>query len=502
MLLNQSSQRYRKRKKQAQQLKGLIAVVLGLVLIYAGHWLLGIIFLLVVFIANELLWSDHIFFPPRHDDQYFLEPETEQVLTIKEGLLQLPEEFSAHKTNLLKIEIKSGFLGRVFDPYLEFQLLAPDGEKVNPSRRQYFERGAAGKRYLNISHIQSGTDETVLLLKGCHCTITSANAVWLTFDNPEIHNKKILVVAPHADDAELAAFGLYHNNSECSYIVTITAGETGAPYYKGLTEDREEACRIKGLLRAFDSVSIPRWGGLDPQRSMQLGYFCLTLEEMRNNPSAGVVSRPSGVSAPGQFRVFNPFALKSESEKKASWNLLVQDIAELIDKIKPDIIVTPHPLLDPHPDHVNATCAVKQASSIAGINDPDYFLYANHYHNTDMFPFGLAGTVASLPPVQEHYSTVAERIYSHPLSSEGQKLKTCALGMMHDLTVPLSLKKKLRLHMQKLFLGRKVAPGGADPYFRKAIRSNELFYVTDQQNLTQMLSQTFPSVSPEQRKSI
>jgi hypothetical protein len=223
---------------------------------------------------------------------------------------------------------------------------------------------------------------------------------------------------------------------------------------------------------------------------------------MRNNPSAGVVSRPSGVSAPGQFRVFNPFALKSESEKKASWNLLVQDIAELIDKIKPDIIVTPHPLLDPHPDHVNATFAVKQASSIAGINDPDYFLYANHYHNTDMFPFGLAGTVASLPPVQEHYSTVAERIYSHPLSSEGQKLKTCALGMMHDLTVPLSLKKKLRLHMQKLFLGRKVAPGGADPYFRKAIRSNELFYVTDQQNLTQMLSQTFPSVSPEQRKSI
>ncbi len=51
-----------------------------------------------------------------------------------------------------------------------------------------------------------------------------------------------MVIAPHADDAELAAFGLYSRCSEAS-IVTLTQGEIEAEHYQrlGLEPDRSGA---------------------------------------------------------------------------------------------------------------------------------------------------------------------------------------------------------------------------------------------------------------------
>jgi hypothetical protein len=52
-----------------------------------------------------------------------------------------------------------------------------------------------------------------------------------------------------------------------------------------------------------------------------------------------------------------------------------------------------------------------------------------------------------------------------------------ALGMMHDLTVPLSLKKRCRRMLQCVFAGRRHSPYGVDDYFRRAVRRHELFWV-------------------------
>ena len=39
---------------------------------------------------------------------------------------------------------------------------------------------------------------------------------------------KNLVLAPHADDAELAAYGLYEKYAANAMVVTVTASEAGA----------------------------------------------------------------------------------------------------------------------------------------------------------------------------------------------------------------------------------------------------------------------------------
>mgnify|MGYP001627507085 FL=1 len=52
-----------------------------------------------------------------------------------------------------------------------------------------------------------------------------------------------------------------------------------------------------------------------------------------------------------------------------------------------------------------------------------------------------------------------------------------ALAMQHDLQVPLSLKKRIRRHIQRILIGRRWPTTGNDEFFRKAVRRHELFWV-------------------------
>jgi len=61
--------------------------------------------------------------------------------------------------------------------------------------------------------------------------------------------------------------------------------------------------------------------------------------------------------------------------------------------------------------------------------------------------------------------------------------------MMHDLNVPLSLKKKLRQKLQTFFIGRESFDYGSDDYLRKAVRKNELFYRVNQEQLKQLIAE-------------
>lgn len=92
-----------------------------------------------------------------------------------------------------------------------------------------------------------------------------------------------MIIAPHSDDAELAAFGLYSRAREIS-ILTLTQGEIEAEAYQPLGLEQAAAARLKGRLRAWDSLAVPLWGGVPQSQCLQLGYYCLQLPAMQALP--------------------------------------------------------------------------------------------------------------------------------------------------------------------------------------------------------------------------
>src|SRR5215470_15023249 len=149
--------------------------------------------------------------------------------------------------------------------------------------RQFLDPNAVGIRWLNLSGLRNE------LVAGAQVTVR-ANAVTLQGDDATVrlfHNrldlrKPLLVIAPHPDDAEIAAFGLYADRQ--STIVTLTAGNAGSMNYRAQIADPPEHYRLKGYLRAVDSVVVPWQGGIPPDRSYNLGYFDGRLDVMYADP--------------------------------------------------------------------------------------------------------------------------------------------------------------------------------------------------------------------------
>ena len=119
---------------------------------------------------------------------------------------------------------------------------------------------------------------------------------------------------------------------------------------------------------------------------------------MQSAPTETVASREAQLGDTRYFRRFNPFALGSDVDGLPSWNNLLADLRELIERIEPQIIVLPHPHLDPHPDHLCSQQAVMQALSGTAWQPETLLHYANHLHDNDRWPMGDAGTGVALPP--------------------------------------------------------------------------------------------------------
>ena len=74
------------------------------------------------------------------------------------------------------------------------------------------------------------------------------------------------------------------------------------------------------------------------------------------------------------------------------------DLCELIERARPDTVVLPHPQLDPHPDHVCAHDALREALAACQWQPQTLLLYANHLHDNDRWPMGDSGDGVALPP--------------------------------------------------------------------------------------------------------
>ena len=457
-----------KRHRRNKRLGLLIGLLVLLALGVFVQWWLPLLLVPLLWVAHEAWFADHLFYSPAEDYQYGFPPDCQaHSVELVDGLLRLPSPLplGTEQTLVLQVQLKSSCLGRFIDPAVSL-----GGEDV-----QVFERGVNGLRYLNLTGLAEPLMAGRLRLRGRHCRLVGEAKLWVA-PEADLRQRRVMVIAPHADDAELAAFGLYSQAQE-TWVVTLTAGEIEAEHYQQMGLEKAEAARLKGRLRAWDSIAVPRWAGVSESRCVQLGYFCLQLPAMQAAPAEPMASREAGVADIRLFRQFNPLALPGDEDGAPTWNNLLADLRALLLRARPQVLVMPHPTLDPHPDHICAQAAVLEA--LQGLEwQPETLLcYANHLHDNDRWPMGDSGAGIALPPQLQ--ATQAWAPYSLVLDLGTQRDKAMALGMMHDLQPPAPFKRRLRRLLQRWLAGRRPSPYGENEFFRKAVRRHELFWRRD-----------------------
>ncbi|MDR9752120.1 PIG-L family deacetylase [Pseudomonas sp. SZMC_28357] len=458
-----------KRHRRNKRVGLLIALVVLIVTGVLVAWWLPLVLALLGWIAHEAWFADHLFYSPKDDYQYSFPAFTQKPkvhlhgerLRLDEGVMLLDDA-----TIILALRIKSTWLGRFIDPVVE--LLGGDSPD-----RQTFERGVNGLRYLNLSGQAQVLSRGELRLRGRFCRLLGEPQLW-ALEQPDYRRQRVMVIAPHADDAELAAYGLY-SQADDAWVVTLTAGEIEAEHYQQMGLNSVEAARLKGRLRAWDSIAVPRWAGVPDAQSVQLGYFCLQLATMQKAPGQAVGSREADLADTRLFRQLNPFKLPGDADGAPTWNNLLADLRELLLRAQPDVIVLPHPTLDPHPDHVCAYHAVIEALDGLSWQPTTLLGYANHLHDNDRWPMGDSGAGIALPPAFD--STQAMQPVCLPLAIELQRDKAMALGMMHDLQPPMPFKRRLRRVIQRALAGRRSSRYGENEFFRKAVRRHEVLWL-------------------------
>lgn len=359
--------------------------------------------------------------------------------------------------------------------------------------RQYLDPGARGLRWLNLSGLREQlADGAGIEIEAHGVTLEPGPAPLRLFASRLDLARPILILAPHPDDAEIAAFGLYSSSSDAT-IVTVTAGNAGDFNYRANVADPAEHYLWKGYLRAVDSVTVPWQGGVPPERCFNLGYFDARLRAMHATPEE-VVSELYG---PNQdvavYRRANIGRLLPNGPRTSTWAHLVEDLVEILRRVQPALVVMPHPWLDTHADHQYvAVAAVEALERWSG--PARFLLYTNHAFE-NLYPFGPAGTVVSLPPWSRSELPV-EGIYSHPLSPDVQRRKLFALESMHDLR--LSPAEQAACGTPGAVARRDDYPRTpAVDYFRRAPRSEELFFVFSRDGVRELIRAFLAAQQPQ-----
>jgi LmbE family N-acetylglucosaminyl deacetylase len=349
--------------------------------------------------------------------------------------------------------------------------------------QQYLDPGARGLRWLNLTGLKGQlANGATVAIAGHGVAIDAGAATLRVFANGLELKGPILILAPHPDDAEIAAFGLYSGSN--ATIVTVTCGNAGDANYADNVKDPARQYMLKGYLRAVDSVTTPWQGGIPPTRTYNLGYFDARLKTMREKPAEVVpeLYGPNTDLAP--YRKANFSTLLPNTSRSSSWNNLVADLAEIFRKVKPAIVVMPYPQLDSHNDHQYTAVAAFDALAKSKLS-PRFLLYTNHATGTEnRYPYGPAGSVLSLPPYSGAPLTV-QGVYAHPVSADLQLKKLFALETMHDLRLSPA---------EQAACGDPNATRRSDyprvygvDYLRRGPRPQELFFVYDRAGMQDVL---------------
>jgi hypothetical protein len=336
--------------------------------------------------------------------------------------------------------------------------------------QQYLDANAVGVRWLNLGglreHLAGGAEVTI---RTHAVTLEAQTATLRLFDNHLDLQRRILVIAPHPDDAEIAAFGLYADRQ--ATVVTVTAGNAGDMNYRASVSNPAEHYALKGYLRAVDSVTVPWQGNIPPERTANLGFFDGRLDAMYLAPKQTFPEVYGANTDVAPYRRVNLSKLVSSAARSNSWQHLVEDLLEVLRKVNPGIVVMPDPRLDGHLDHEFTSVALDQALE-QWQGNPVFLLYTNHTDGNH-YPYGPAGTVVSLPPGERQVRM--QKIYSLPTAHDLQLRKLFALESMHDLR--LSPDEQSTCSSATLARRPDYPRAPEEDYFRRAPRANELFYV-------------------------
>ena len=423
-----------------------------------------IVLFIVLFI---LVISKHKIYKYNQKQDYIYEFKNPKVFELDDINL---EEYKRDETLILKLKLKSNFLSKIFLPYLEIS-------NINKKEKTFFEYGLNGMRYIDISSFAGNSS---IKIDSKMCKITSKKVEIFSYDNLNIKEKKVLIIAPHPDDAEISSFGLYSSAKE-SFIVTVTAGE-GSCKFCDFDCDKELKAKIKGNLRIFDALTTGLLGKVKYENSLVLGYFNETIKIMYENKNKLVSSKTAGISDINYFRRVNHSNIVTNSKPKSNWDSLLNDFECIINSIKPDLIVTLHPQIDSNIDHKYITLAIIEAMEKLNCEEIKLLTLTNHLTQNEFYPYGNMFSTTALAP-RFKTSFIFDSIYSHKLSREQQIYKYYALESMHDLrdsTIQIGFKKAFLFAFRQL---RRYLSGKEKSYYRRSVRTNEIFYVTNYKDL-------------------
>lgn len=378
---------------------------------------------------------------------------------------------SSYDTAIVEVDVRSTIFGFIIQPYVNIM-------HKDIIYKQYFEYGAKRKRYITLT--LSIQENNVFKIEPKFCTFLNTDADIYLYKNEINENLSLCVIAPHPDDAEIAAYGLYSNNKN-SCIVTISASESGKSIYNELTISKEEQAILKGKTRTINSLSAPLFAGVKADSCINYGYFGSTLKKMYENKNEIIPSKLKNIKDMGIFRNLNISTRLLNESYESSWVSLVNDLKYSLEKIKADVIVLPFPDIDEHPDHKYSTLAVIEALKELNIKKGKLLLYTNHHPLSEAYPFGREGSVVGLPPSSNILNF--DSIYSHKLSRLRQVDKILALEEMNVLR-PYYPWQKSSTIINRVFknLMNKLYGKRLD-YFSRSVRSNELFFVIDIKNI-------------------
>jgi len=389
-------------------------------------------------------------------------------VAVKNSIIQLPPFDSSYNTALIEIKLQQNIAGYILQP--EIKILY---DTLYLS--QGFEYGAGGTRYLNVSACIQNNSKTITL--DCsRCSVADGTYKLIMYKNRDIKKERVLVLSPHPDDAEIAAYGLY-SSTKNTFIATITAGDAGKSKYENFYNSDSEHYLQKGKLRIWNSITVPLLADLDPQNIVNLGYFDGSLKFMYFNDTLTTKSKFIGTKDIYIFRSKNISTFLKSMKAVSNWHFLVNDLKYILKKRNPTIIITPYPAIDTHYDHKCTSLALFQAMKELHYIDAELWMYTNHYSKSDLYPIGEMGSATSLPP---HFRTpwiYFDKIYSHPLSIKAQIEKLFALDAMNDLRYNTEW-NTIGDMFQILF--KKITDNifqHENSYYRKSVRSNEIFFV-------------------------
>lgn len=419
---------------------------------------------------------------PNHDDRIVCYGQSKSWnLAVNGDEVELPAlETRSGRTAFFPVTVVSDTRGKLVDPFIE--------ARCGQHRwRQYFERGAAGRRYLNLTsalttHRPGNTDLRAagrVTLRG-HAIRWKEDGPLILFDSPGLDEGgqgDVLVLAPHPDDAEIAAYGIYA--TRLAWIVTVTAGDRG-------TADAST--------RVWDSLLIPQAGGVPVERCVNLAYPDGRLREMRGAPVRGFHLACEAWLPRAGLRARNKVVEFSGGGSDCRWADLVADLVALLRRIRPGTIVAPHPLLDSHPDHAFTTAALAEALGELDLKGeaPVCLLYVVHARAASpLFPFGPAdGVIAPAPWAGAE--PMADAIYSHALPPAIQRAKRAAVDAGHDLgsrspRPPRTWRRVLR--DAKTAVVAAIAGMEREPWTfdRRAPRPNEIYFVVSPRTLAELV---------------